>query len=61
MRPMLDVRTELTDEELKVRVSNSTCSPYKHRLSEGHSHVLFEQAKHYSIRIRTQEIRKKAS
>lgn len=24
-RPVLDVRTELTDEELKVRASNSTC------------------------------------
>ena len=59
-RPLLDVRTELTDEELKVSVSNPICLLYKPNLSGGHSHVLFGQAKHYSMRIRAEEIRKKA-
>lgn len=56
-RLMLDARTELTDEELKVSVT-LTCLSNKNKLylSGGHSHVLFGQTKHHSIRIRVQEI-----
>lgn len=59
-RPLLDTRTELTDEEINVSVNNSPCLRYKLRASGGHSHVLSGQTKHHSMRARVQEIRKKA-